>query len=771
MKRIVLLAIFVFPLSPTTLAFSQNTKTIVLKVYLNAEDKGEYFLQLTPERDVLFSYEDMKELGLESLIEKGEQLISLKSLSPALKYRINEEEAALYITADPLLLPKHTIEIARERPTKAQYIQDNTGFLNYSINYHVDDDFNFSSLFVPWEVGANIGGHFGFSSFSYRKTDLDEEVVRLFSNITEDDPVNLRRLVLGDFSTSSGILGSGGTFGGLFLSKNFSIDPYLVKSPGLQLSGFVETPSEMELYVNDVLVRKIPLSPGEYDIVDYPYTTGSGEAVAIIKDAYGREEVVAFPFYLSTRLLGSGIHEYSYGLGFRRKNFGRESFDYGDLTFMGFHRYGFYRTLTAGLRAELDPHVGNVGPTLSFLLGDMGEVNTSFAVSKDNNDYGCAGFFNYNFLKTNFSTRLSLTGLSENYSNLAISASDDKTRFAGLIGFGVHYKSLGSISATYSTADMYRGSDRDRATINYSRRLFKYTSLNISASRTYAEEDRTELFVNLFIPLGARRSASVNYSNQGGMATEGISIQKNPPLGTGLSYRMLAERRENYAGDRDIDGTAFVEYRGLHGVYSIDAWRSNEINQYAVNASGGIAYINKSLYLSRPIRDSFALVDVSDLEGVKVLYNNQAMGETNSEGEILVPELMSYYDNRLSIETKDIPVNYELKAIQKNIITPFRGGGVVKFDVEKLQAFIGRLFFIEDGKRSSAEYAGLEILVDGKTIEGLVGKRGEFYLENIPSGRFPARAYLEQKECTFDITIPKSDEIMVDMGDITCEVE
>ncbi len=131
---------------------------------------------------------------------------------------------------------------------------------------------------------------------------------------------------------------------------------------------------------------------------------------------------------------------------------------------------------------------------------------------------------------------------------------------------------------------------------------------------------------------------------------------------------------------------------------------------------------------------------------------------------------MSYYENRLSIEAKDIPVNYELGEIEKSVTTSLRGGGVVKFDVKKLQAFTGRFFVVEDDRRTSADYAGLEIKIDGKKIEGVVGKRGEFYLENLPFGRFPARLLLERQECQFEIVIPESDDIVVDMGEVTCEI-
>ena len=52
-----------------------------------------------------------------------------------------------------------------------------------------------------------------------------------------------------------------------------------------------------------------------------------------------------------------------------------------------------------------------------------------------------------------------------------------------------------------------------------------------------------------------------------------------------------------------------------------------------------------------------------------------------------------------------------------------------------------------------------------------MGKGGEFYLENIPPGKWPARLYLKDKHCAFKMYFPERDEIYVDMGEIACEIK
>ena len=76
-------------------------------------------------------------------------------------------------------------------------------------------------------------------------------------------------------------------------------------------------------------------------------------------------------------------------------------------------------------------------------------------------------------------------------------------------------------------------------------------------------------------------------------------------------------------------------------------------------------------------------------------------------------------------------------ALFKYVSPPYRGGSVVRFGVTRIQAFEGRIFLVVRGERKPAESAELEVKVDGEIKESVIGKRGEFYLENLKPGKFP----------------------------------
>lgn len=752
---------------------SWGAETVPLKIILNAVDRGEYILMMTPEDDILLSGEQLTELGFKGLPENAIATeggyVSLKSLSPEVSFLINMQEATLLVTAEPKLLDKYVIDMGYKRPENVSYTKENSAFFNYAVSYSMGDKFDFTALSVPTEMGIRISDYLLYSNFSYTKTETDNRFVRMMTNIIRDDTVNIRRYTAGDFFASSGALGGSGIMGGVSVTKNFSLNPYFIRYQGLYLSGFLQTPSEIELFINNVSMKKEKLPPGEFDISNLYGQTGAGNATLVIKDAFGMEQTIVTPFYLSSNLLRLGLHEYSYNIGFKRFDFGTKSFDYKEPAFLGYHRYGFTETFTGGLRGEADKDLINFGPLATFIVGRAGEVDSTFAFSYDNGKCGYGAFLSYRYIGSTMSGNASFTYASKDYTNLSLKEATTKMHFEGRLGLGLHTKSLGSISANVQFLSKYGEVDTKSVSIFYNRTLGNNVSLSVSASRTDELKTYYNVFAGLVFILGRDHFGTINYQSQDSQKTLSTSIEKNPPIGTGFGYRVQvnAQDSENW----EPGGYSYVQYNGPYGIYSADVRRTSGKNTYDLNMSGSIAFLDKSFYMSRPITDSFALVNVGDIEGVRTYYSNNEIATTNGKGKAIVPSLISYNYNKLSFDPTDIPINYELTEIDKYISPAYRSGSIVTFDVRKIQAFEGRLFLIIKGEKKPAESAVLEVMVNGKIVEAVIGKRGEFYIENLKPGKFPAKMTLEDKQCSFEITVPESREMNVNIGDISCEMD
>lgn len=746
-------------------------ETVIMKVILNTEDLGDYIFLLTPDGDALFPAQDLLEWGIVEL-PQGVRLedvehISLQSLSPELRFEIDRNKATLHVTAYSTLFEKQTVDLAYSPRNDVVHTKNMAGFFNYGIRLGTGANV---AVTVPSELGISFNRMLGFSSFSYTNSGTEQSFVRLLTNITKDYPEQHARLIFGDFSAFSGELGSGGSFGGVSFSSNFSATPYFIKGPGLNLSGLLETPSDVEIYLNDQLIRTEHFGPGEFELRNLRNATGSGEVTMVVRDAFGREETIFVPYYLSSTLLKPGLHEYSYNFGFRREGIGQKSFDYSDPAFLAFHRYGVSSILTAGFHVEVDANTLNLGPEATFLIGRWGEVNTSIALTRSSGATGYGSSFSYFYTGKGWNIRASARGFSEDYARLSTGTIQENIKAEGLISGGLSGRRFGSISMTLSAAQTHGGRRRTTTLFSYNRSLGRNISLLLRGSRTKEARISHEFFAGVNIFLGRNRSASLNFRKQENRIAAVASIQQNPPRGPGFGYRMSAAWGQGTQNEDEIDGLASVQYRGTYGVYSLEYRKTGGLNSYDLNLSGSLAYIDRSLFLTRPITDSFAVVKVGNLQGVKVYSGNQLMGRTNSNGEALVPEFISYIDNNLSIDDQDIPTNYSLTTTQKYVAPPLRGGSILDFDVTRFQGFEGFLFLVNQGERKPAEYAALQIQINDAVMEAVVGKKGFFYLENIPPGIFPAIVSLDENTCHFELVIPDSADVAVDLGELECTV-
>ncbi|HKI98179.1 MAG TPA: fimbria/pilus outer membrane usher protein [bacterium] len=770
-------------------AYTQHMDEAPLEVHVNTENRGAHVVELNSSGDVLIPTNTAHELGLRHLPApvqiEGQPYVSLRSLGPSVTYKVDLQTLTLGITADPAMLASQTVDLAQRPPANVIHTEDNSFYLNYAFNYTRNTPPSPDILQVPWEMALRLGSTLAYSSFLYSRTEnpatpggqgsADENSVRLFTNLTWDNPDVQRRVVLGDTVAQSGQLGGGSNFAGLSISKNFQLAPYFIQHPPLDVKGLIQTPSDVDVYVGDILVKTIKLSPGPFELTNVPLAQGAGEVTLVIKDAFGRESRVSLPFYVSNTLLKPGLQSYSYNLGYERELFGTESNKYGKPIFSAFHDVGITDWLTLGLRAEGREHLANYGGRTAFLLWRLGQIDAGYAHSKEGDAEGNGRFLAYQYASRHFGFSLSEQSMSGEYANLSIDAIDNKTSSRRTATVGIPIKYLGTIAGSYVKNDLYEGDDIVVRSLYYSRKVTNRISLlaratDIADLNPAGDQHQKEWFVGLRIDLGGGLSSQVANQDKDGLQTRSISLDQNPPLGPGLGYHILASRQPGQEEDHGYDGEFSMQYNANHAMYSAQYRRTDGQPTTTLGLSGSVAEVGGSWHLGRPIADSFALVRLNGMDNVRIYSSNNQVGRTDENGEILVPNLTSYFGNMIGLEEQDVPVDYRIPELRQFIAPPYRSGAVVNFDVTRIQGIVGHIYFLEKGVRTPADYAGIEVMVDGKAKKSIVAKKGEFYLENLPPGTHSARLYTNKKECRFDMKIPKSDEMLVDLGEIDCEV-
>ena len=758
---------------------SECLDTVVIKFVLNAETKGEFFVKIAEGGGFLVREEDLRTMGIRDPsgkreIIEGEPYLSLNSME-GLEVAFNEKTLSAEITASPALLAKKTIDLLPPRKANVYYPKDSGGFFNYGVSYTEGNSSALRSLDAAGQLGVRKGDFLLLSDVSYTDTPAEDKFVRLMSSVTHDRRDRLERWVFGDFFSSSGDLGGALNLGGISYSKVYRIDPYLIRYPMADFSGLVSLPSEAEIYINGTRVRTEQLAPGGFEVRNLSYYGGATAVSVVIKDAFGREQRLSYPFYFTDILLRQGLHEFSYNVGISREKFGEESNRYSHPAFSAFHNYGISDSLTAGVRAEGTNDRVNLGPRASYLIPNAGVATLSVSGSLESGGGGgAAGSFAHGYQSKGINTQFLLRGFSRNY---AIAGDEDRTEKVKYeVGAGIGYggtREFGSLSLSFDETRKYEGQNRRTGAVTYSRILTAASTLTVTWRNIKEETSTNEYFAGITYYPWKDFSVSAGYRREGETDTETVQVQKNQPVGEGLGYRVSLERADSPAAGATTVNPS-VQYNARHGVVSgeyrgqyFDGGERNEA--YRISASGGIAYVDHTFGFSRPISDSFGLVRVGDLEGVRVYQNHQEIGRTDKKGRVFLPDLGSYYENQVSINDKDIPIDYSLPEVVKYVSPPLRCGSLIPFEARKIQAITGMLTIRIDGEVKPVEFRDVRMNVAGKEISFPTGRGGEFYLENIRPGSYEAFVDYSGKTCFFELTIPESSEMIVDLGGLVCE--
>jgi outer membrane usher protein len=733
----------------------------VLALRVNEQPKGEV-IALLRGLDVFVGVAELEAAGVLGFVGDretigGQPQVSLLSLSPEIRFALDEKELDLRLTVAPSRLRATSVNIHTGAPKGMVLSRDSSAFLNYSVN---TSDFRGISGFG--EAGWNVRGNLLYSGVS---RNADGAFVRGLSNFTMDDPGRMRRWTLGDRFAETGSLGGGAFLGGVSLTRNFDLDPYFVRFPQYGLSGAVSTPSTVDVYVNGTFVRREALPPGQFDLQNVPVSAGSGSTRLVLRDAFGNEREIASPYYFSTGVLSKGLSDYSYNVGFVRENLATRSADYAGLAFLGRHRVGVTNGLTLGARLEATGDLVSGGPTLTARL-PFGEIELAAAASRDRSVTGGAGSLGFTYIGRPVSFGAAVRALSNHYAYTSLSAAQDRTvaEWQGFLGTQLGRRV--GLSAQYRSSTMRDGDRRADASLSVSAQLTNRSYAFVSAGRSQAGRGWATAFsVGVSYSLGPSARADVSYqrSQDGSFAV--AEVQRPLSRDTGLGY--LIQGRE---GEDSQSGLARLQYQTAFGRYEASYAQTGGQNQTSFNASGGLVAIGGSLYATRAVAQSFALIRVPGLGGVRGFASNQEVGRTSESGDLLVPDLLAYYGNRLSIEDQDVPLDYAIDATEKVVAPPQRGGAIVSFPVRKIQSVTGTLI-VREGRVAVVPASGeLTVKVGERESASPIGSGGEFYLENVPAGRHPAKVEYRGGVCRFVLVVPPSAESFLNVGAVVCEV-
>lgn len=764
------------PPAPADIAVSVNglTQPESSLALLDDDGRGEVWLPQTELRRLRLRVPaDARVQVVESL-----SYVSLRSL-PLLAYEFDAATQTLALKAPPIAFDEFHAGLAL--PTQITPVRGDGGaFLSYDA--YAQRAGGLDSGGVLAEAGLVTAWGVLTSSHALRLgAGAGPRLARSATTFTIDQPAAFRSIRLGDFISPGPAWASPRYAAGIQAATNFSLRPGFVYYPLQSVRGQSALPSVADIYLGNVFAGRQDLEAGPFVLDNLPIANGAGEMNVVVRDALGREQTITVPFYGSSQLLRAGLNEYSVSLGMPRRPGIAAGREYEGFLGSAIWRRGITDGFTLGTGVESVGRNRTAGASVVALLGDLGEFDLAGAVGR-RAPSGTEGARRGSFLEAGWTYRAtswSVGARQRSYSRdfprgeeivQTPPAPYEQTETQILASYSGG--TWGAVSASYlrqrRSDDGDASSDLRVGTISYSRSIGPagFVSLLLSDARGAATQ--RAVYVSYTLPLDTRHTASASLrridrpadgSPQAADSDTSLSLQRSLPAGEGLGYRLEATDRR--------DARAELRLATRIGEYGVDWARRAGSSGIRVGASGSLVRLGGQTYASRRLGAAYGVVRVPDYAGVRVYADNQLIGRTDAQGNVFVPDLRPFQNNKLSINPDDIPIDAEVLALKIDAAPYFRNGLVITFPVRHANGATIRLV---DGDGAPLPPGAVVSLLGSAEPSAPVALNGEAFLSGL-GARNELEVTLNDKRCRILVSYQPSGEAIPQLGTFRCELK
>jgi outer membrane usher protein len=749
---------------------------------LNTTAKGELFAWRDDEC-LWVAAEDLARVGVPS---EGASMREIEGRPHACVGRLEGVEAVLdeatltiAFTVDPKRLETQSFDLSRAEVLEITPSKGVSGYLNY----YLEADRSDGASTYSGRLLANLaaGGWLARTEHQANESAGVTQNFRIQSFVQRDWPTEMLRFIGGDFDTRSGPLSRSYSLGGISFGRAFDLHPGLVTSPTAQLRGIAASASTAEIFVDGVRVATQALQPGPYDFRNLQDFSGLRNVEVVIRDASGVRERLRVPFYFTERLLSKGLTDFNVSWGAERSS----SLDsYGAGTFSAFLFHGVTDRLTLGVEAQRSSGYGYGAFAAGFRTDWAGVFSGQVGAQRlGDAPAALAGTFAWNYTRGGTTLRALARGYEAGYDspaligpiapeNLIVAA--PRLKRETTVGWD---QSLGwTLMLSLSATDRrYHNAlpQRDYG-VSLSAGFFGIGSLIASVLRTCVVESvcTNQAGASFSVTFGDPYGASTGWRRDAdGSDTTYVQAYRSVPLGEGYGWRADAQQTPQ---SREVQADATLRLRhgvitaGARGARFDDGGRSEA---YRAGLEGALACVGASCYVTQPVTDSFAIVELNGVEGVRVSRNNEKIGSTSATGEVLIPNVPVLTRNDIAIADEDVPISISVP-FNRQVLVPAQGVGYrVRFDLRPIMSVVGKLVRDRDGARVEVE--NVELIVRSERTEPQqtrTGKGGFFQLDQIEAGRYHLSADLEDGPCGVHLEIPPERTPVLRLGEVKCEI-
>lgn len=760
-----------------------NIEKLLLDVQINGYSVGKIGEFTMRNGKLLARSQELHDLGLRlpaALLSTPNLLVALSDL-PGVTYSIDEKRQMLLITArDSALLPTLLLPEGIGEAKGHRVIESGTGLtLNYDIagTYVSGQNSATGSIdmraFTPKGILSSDWLAYGGAVTSAAGTNT---AIRLDSAYTYADINSLRRYSLGDYITSGLAWTRPVHMEGAQIRSDFTTRPDLITFPLPSVAGSAAVPSTVSVLTNGNQTVSGEVAAGPFEIPALPVISGAGTITVTVTNALGQQVSVSKPFYASATLLKPGLQTYSAQAGLVRRNWGVFSNDYGKMAGAAIYRRGLTPrfTVEGSVEGTSGATAGGAGGVMQ--IGNLGVLNFSAAASTGSPG-GTGALYSAGAQRIGrvFSIGASAIIANRNYQDVAAMNGAGVPRKQISAFTGLSSKRFGAISAAYA------GLDQDASTLaipptfapepavhsqvvsaNYSRQIHRM-SIYATYFKSYANPGNSGLQAGVTIPLGRRNtvsaSGSSNYSSGSSDYIGQAQVQQSAPQVGDWGY--LA----NVSAGNGNHEFAQGQYKSRVGLFTAGVDEDGGVTTLRAESMAAISFVDKHLFPSNWVYDSFAIVDTGSVPHVHVLQENRPVGRTNSKGLLLVPDMRSFELNHIRVDPNDIPPDATLITDALVMRPQDRSGVVVKYPIKFNRAALLQLVDAVGAAIPLGSTATLK--ATGAVFP--IGYDGDVYIEGLDSHNELTVESADGRHCTLAFNYTPLPGDIPSIGPLLCQ--
>lgn len=650
----------------------QDTAEILASVILSGREVLPARLIKAKNSSIYLSVEDWRSLPNLTLPLEGKTgLISSSDLGLLVSF--DDAEQALKITAPASLMMRQNLLGARAARVTEVDAQPKGVLLNYDIATRTNDA---GSYAVSGAHDARIGVGPG-TLITTGQLNATKNLTDYRRGISTWNIDNLKRGVavqVGDVFTPRSAMTSTVNLGGVRVGSDRMLRRDQEFTPVPLIGGVADTRSAAEIFVNNDKMGSRNVAAGPWDLGRVPVSPGSNDVRVVIRDEFGREEVVSQRFYMTNSNLPKGQREWDIAAGLVRV----DSDTYRTPAVTAKIEQGVSNYWTAGATLQTDGTNTNVGLSNRIILGTAGAVAVEAATSTTAKGNGSSLSVSYEYRARNWAAQVGHTRYSENYWQLSQANQAGSTLSTTTTG-SLSLNPLGkpwSLSLAAARIDYATGASRQRVDLA-GRYRSNRSEFGFGVGRDFeTKEDAVYVsfrhnFGNTSASISARQSPDLTVrANAQGQAD--ISDQR-------VRWSASVEDRERGARSQ-VEASTATKRLDVRGSITDDE-RGTEIR---TRTRGSLWIGEGGVTAQRYSTGSFAVVEVPGQQGVPVAGSGAFNVSTNKRGIAVLPNVRPLTQSRVSIDTTGIPFEVGIETNAMPYTARRNGGAKVKFDVASM---------------------------------------------------------------------------------------